>query len=137
MVQGVEVGGDQVHGARQPQTANVLSQQADVGSATVACGDAQHVGRNVDGKDRHAPAATEVARKKTRAAADVRRGAELDSVPLDQSGEQPAEVQEDRNPEGQVVGASGLAVRTSRVTVQAANLTADTVALWRCSTGHQ
>jgi len=68
----VKICRDQIHGTRQPETPHVLLQQANRGTTTNPLSDAEHVWRAVNGKHWNSPVLAQIARKQSRATADVR-----------------------------------------------------------------
>lgn len=71
VIDGIEVGGDQIHGIRKPKTPNVLLKEHNVPAPTIRCCLSEHPARAINGKNRNLPDSIQVVSKQTCAASDV------------------------------------------------------------------
>lgn len=110
MVQGIEIGGHQLNGMGEAQTADVLAQQTDVYIAAVTRGLPQHCRREVHGKDGNTPASAQVTGKQPGATTEVRRRAKSDAVAPDKRFKGPSGAEEGRDSEGPVIPCCQLTV---------------------------
>jgi len=115
MVHGVEIGGNQIHGTRQAQAADVLLEEADIWARAIPCRHRKHFRRAIYSEDRNTPALAQIASKQAGAATDVRCGGKSYFVPPDEPFEGSACSDEVPNPKGDIISWRETAVGPSEV----------------------